>query len=246
MCRLDAVVIDGLRPDNPATPIRRELRKRAGRRRRDNFASMPYGQVPAFAKRLRAMPGNSPRCLEFAILTAARTSETLTTQWTEFDWQAQTGTVPAAKMKCRERHVVFLSDRALEILDGQAGQSGTFVFPSPRNAEAPMSNMSLLMTLRRLGVEAVRSIAEALPHVAPERAAPQWGGSVRGLPARSVSGAMDGRLKRPHAYIAKTDRAKSVCESGIRHASPASIFELVEMRPHVRGCPDHSSAQTAD
>jgi len=47
----DAAVIDRLRPDNPATPIRRELRKRAGPRRRDNFPSMPYQRVPAFAKR---------------------------------------------------------------------------------------------------------------------------------------------------------------------------------------------------
>jgi len=44
----DAAVIDRLRPDNPATPIRRELRKRAGSRRRDNFPSMPYQQVPAY------------------------------------------------------------------------------------------------------------------------------------------------------------------------------------------------------
>jgi integrase len=116
----DAAVIDGLRPDNPATPIRRKLRKRADRRGRDNFASMPYQQVPAFAKRLRGAMGNSPRCLEFAILTAARTSEALTAQWTEFDRQAQTWTIPAVKMKCRERHVVYLNDRALEILYGQA------------------------------------------------------------------------------------------------------------------------------
>lgn len=151
----DAAVIDGLRPDNPATPIRRELHKPAGRRRRDNFPSMPYQQVAAFAKRLRAAAGNSPRCLEFAILSAARTSEALTAQWAEFDRQARTWTIPAAKMKCRERHVVHLNDRAAEILDGQAGQSATYVFPSPRSAEAPMSNMSLLMTLRRLGVKAV-------------------------------------------------------------------------------------------
>lgn len=151
----DAAVIDGLRPDNPATPIRRELGKRAGRRRRQNFSSMPYQQLPAFAKRLRAAPGNSPRCLEFAVLTAARTSEALTAQWSEFDRQARTWTIPAAKMKCRERHVVHLVDRALEILDGQAGQSETFVFPSPRSVEAPMSNMSLLMTLRRLGARTV-------------------------------------------------------------------------------------------
>ena len=80
-----------LRPDNPATPIRRESRKRAGRRELGNFASMPYQQMPAFLKRLRKAAGNSPRCVEFAILTAARTSEALTPAWAEFDPQARTG-----------------------------------------------------------------------------------------------------------------------------------------------------------
>ncbi len=151
----DAAVIDGLRLDNPATPIRRELRKRAGPRRRDNFPSMPYQQLPVFATRLRAAAGNSPRCLEFAILSAARTGEALTARWTEFDLQARIWTIPAAKMKCRQRHMVYLNDCAAEILDGQAGQSATYVFPSPRSAEAPMSNMSLLMTLRRLGIKTI-------------------------------------------------------------------------------------------
>src|SRR6266436_3911982 len=41
--------------------------------------------------------------------SAARTSEALTAQWTEFDRQARTWTIPAAKMKCRERHVVYLN-----------------------------------------------------------------------------------------------------------------------------------------
>jgi len=73
----DAAVIEGLRRDNPATPIRRELTKRAGRRERTNFASMPFQEAPAFVKRLRKAAGNAARCLEFAILTAARTSEAL-------------------------------------------------------------------------------------------------------------------------------------------------------------------------
>jgi integrase len=117
----NAAVIDGLRPDNPATPIGRELHRRAGRRERGNFASMPYQQAPAFMERLPEARGNSPRCVEFAILTAARTSEALTAEWAEFDRRARTWTIPAAKMKCRERHVVFLSDRVLEILGGQEG-----------------------------------------------------------------------------------------------------------------------------
>jgi integrase len=150
----DAAVIDGLRRDNPATPIRRELRKRAGRRERGNFASMPYRQAPAFIKQLQVAPGNAPRCLEFTILTAARTSEALSVEWAEIDQQARTWTIPATKMKCRERHVVYLCDRVLEILEGQAGQNETLVFPSTVGRDAPMSNMALPMTLRRLKVKA--------------------------------------------------------------------------------------------
>jgi len=149
----NAAVIDGLRVDNPATPICRELHRRAGRRKRRNYASMPYRQVPSFMQRLREARGTSPRCLEFAILTAARTSEALTAEWAEFDRQGGTWTIPAAKMKCHERHVVYLSDRVLEILEGQEGLSHRFVFPSLA-IRTPMSNMALLMTLRRLGAGA--------------------------------------------------------------------------------------------
>jgi integrase len=149
----DAVVIEGLRLDNPATPIRRELRQRAGRRERGNFASMPYQEAPSFLRRLRMVVGNSARCLEFAIMTAARTSEALTAEWSEFDRHPRTWTIPPAKMKCRERHLVHLADRALEILKGQQGQNQTFVFPSTVGRDAPMSNMALAMTLRRLGIK---------------------------------------------------------------------------------------------
>jgi len=81
----NAAVIDGLRADNPAMPIRGELQRRAGRRERRNYASMPYRQVPAFMQRLQEAPGTSPRCLEFAILAAARTGEALTAEWAEFE-----------------------------------------------------------------------------------------------------------------------------------------------------------------
>ncbi len=139
----DAAVIEGLRRDNPATPIRRELTKRAGRRERTNFASMPYQEAPAFVKRLRKAAGNAARCLEFAILTAARTSEALSAEWREFDRALRTWTIPPAKMKCRERHVVYLTDRALEILDGGAGQNDTFVFPSTVGRDAPIQSLVL-------------------------------------------------------------------------------------------------------
>jgi hypothetical protein len=73
----DAAVIDGLRADNPATPIKGELRKRAPRPKREGYAAMPYRKLPTFSVALRKVQGNAARCLEFAILTAARTSEAL-------------------------------------------------------------------------------------------------------------------------------------------------------------------------
>jgi integrase len=124
----DAAVIEGLRRDNPATPIRRELRKRAGSRVRGNFASMPYTQTQAFVKRLRKAEGNAARCLEFTILTASRTAEALTAQWDEFDREGRIWTVPAAKMKSRERHVVYLADRVIEIWKAKPGRAGRSYF----------------------------------------------------------------------------------------------------------------------
>lgn len=81
-----------------------------------HHAAMPYGDVPAFVVALRARKGLSARALEFAILTAARTSEVTGAQWGEFDLKAKLWTVPADRMKAGREHLVPLSDAAVEIL----------------------------------------------------------------------------------------------------------------------------------
>lgn len=148
----DAAVIEGLRADNPTAPIRRELRKRAARREGSNYASMPFRRIRGFASDLRSMAGNSARCLEFTILTAARTREALMAEWSEIDLEARIWTIPASRMKGHEQHVVYLSERAVQILKGQEGQHQQYVFPSPAGRDAPMSNMSMLTVLRRMGL----------------------------------------------------------------------------------------------
>ena len=92
---------------------------------------MPYQRIRGFASDLRATTGNSARCLEFTILTAARTGEALMTEWSEIDLQERIWTIPACRMKGREQHVVYLSERAAQILKGQQGQHQRYVFPSP-------------------------------------------------------------------------------------------------------------------
>jgi integrase len=147
----DAAVIGGLLAANPAGPIQRELRRRVGQVERTNYAAMDYRKLPAFIKRLQAAPGTAARCLEFAILTGARTTEALNAEWPEIDFEARTWSIPVARMKARQQHVVYLSDRALEILEAQRGQNEQLAFPSVTGSGKPMSNMSLAMTLRRLG-----------------------------------------------------------------------------------------------
>ena len=73
-------------------------------------------------------------------------------KWSEFDLQARIWTIPASRMKGREQHVVHLSERAAAIVEGQEGQHARYVFPSPRGLDAPMSNMSMLTVLRRMGL----------------------------------------------------------------------------------------------
>jgi integrase len=154
--RLDAVFEDaifhGLCAGNPAAAIRRKMRETLPTKKAGEFKALDYRLAPAFMVKLREAEGMSARCLEFAVLTAARTTEALTAEWPEIDAGAAVWIVPAHKMKAKEAHVVHLSPRALAILAGQRGLDERMVFPSTMKPGVPMSNMALLATLDRLGV----------------------------------------------------------------------------------------------
>src|SRR5581483_7387349 len=95
--------------------------------------------------------GIAARCLEFAVLSAARTNEAIGAEWPEFDLNASVWVAPAARMKAGEPHTVYLSARALEILAGQRGLDKRWVFPSPQLNDKPLSNMAMLTMLDRMG-----------------------------------------------------------------------------------------------
>jgi integrase len=137
--------------DNPAR-WRGHLDKLLPARRRlarvKHHAALPSRDLPAFMVELRAQVGVSARALEFAILTAARTSEVIGATWDEIDEGAEVWTVPAQRMKGGRAHRVPLCERALEILDSLP-RVGHHVFGRTR-AGKPLSQMALLMTLRRM------------------------------------------------------------------------------------------------
>ena len=156
--RLDAIFEDAIFHNrcttNPAAVIRRKLHENMPRKQAGQLAAMDFREVPAFMHRLRAADGTAARCLELAVHTAARTSEVLYATWPEFDLKAAVWILPKERMKAKEAHTVYLSDRAVEILRAQKELSldPTIVFPSTSKKGTPMSNMAMLAVLDRLGV----------------------------------------------------------------------------------------------
>jgi integrase len=118
-----------------------------------HHAALAYQKVPLFVHALREANATEPvkLALEFTILCATRTAETLNATWEEIDTEAKTWTIPAVRMKACVEHRVPLGERALAILERAKAlkDGGPYVFPG-RTAKKPLSNMVFLMTLRRM------------------------------------------------------------------------------------------------
>jgi integrase len=127
------------------------LPKRSKVQRVEHHAALPYAEIAAFLAELRSHDGITPRALEFAILTAARTGAVIGATWSEIDLEGRLWTIPAERMKAGREHRVPLSEPAAAILRARrAVRESEFVFPGQRPGR-PLSNMSLLMQLRRMG-----------------------------------------------------------------------------------------------
>jgi integrase len=118
-------------------------------RRVAHHAAMNFADVPTFMTSLSERTATAARALEFAILTATRTGEVLGARWSEIDLDQKLWTVPPERMKGGREHRVPLSGGAVSVLEKMQGvQENGFVFPGARTAR--LSNMSLLMLLRRM------------------------------------------------------------------------------------------------
>jgi len=115
-----------------------------------HHAALPYKDLPKFMRKLREHTGAAARALEFAILTAARSGEVLGARWDEIDLEEGIWTIPTGRMKVRREHRVPLSDAATAVIAKmQSEVQSTYVFPGTKE-DKPLSNMAMLMTLRRL------------------------------------------------------------------------------------------------
>jgi integrase len=123
--------------DNPAAHVTESLPK--GNNGRGHHAALPFNELPALMTELRERDSLSARALEFTILTAARTGETIGATRDEIDLKAKTWTIPAERMKAGKEHKVPLCSRAIEILQGLDQRTKNLF---------PLSNMAMAELLK--------------------------------------------------------------------------------------------------
>lgn len=151
---LDWATVHGYRVgENPARlkgHLDKLLPKRSRVQKVEHHPALPYADLPDFMNELRAAEGTAARALEFLILTATRTNETIGATWQEFDLDEGVWTVPAERMKMRKQHRVPLSARAIALVKAQQKlKRGDYVFPGARDKK-PLSNMAMLQLLERM------------------------------------------------------------------------------------------------
>lgn len=107
-----------------------------------HHSALPYAEINGFINQLHQQDGIASKCLEFTILTAARTGETIGATWDEIDLDAKTWAIPAVRMKAEREHRVPLSADALSILNEMAAtRINDYVFPGTKKG---LSNMAML------------------------------------------------------------------------------------------------------
>lgn len=140
---------DAKGPLGELLPKSRAVRKKTGGTR--HHPQVPVDAMPRFWAHLTAKSSPSALALQFAILTAARSSEVRGATWDELDMNARIWSLAAERMKAHKSHKVPLSDAAMALLEtlrkkakGKSKPSG-LVFPNRQRRPLSDAALSKLM-----------------------------------------------------------------------------------------------------
>lgn len=152
---LDVAKSKGFRNgENPVTTIRDARVLPQVKQKVRHHKAMHWKDVPAFYAELATKDAMAARALMFTCLTASRTSEVLNARWGEFDFDKMLWTVPAERMKASEEHRVPITTVMINLLEPLKALNSEVVFEGQKRHQ-PMSNMAMLMLLRRMKIEDV-------------------------------------------------------------------------------------------
>tara|TARA_R110000868_G_scaffold411730_1_gene708148 strand:- start:13578 stop:14780 length:1203 start_codon:yes stop_codon:yes gene_type:complete len=152
---LDVAKSKGFRSgENPITAIHDAQVLPKVKAKPKHHKAMQWQEVPAFYTDLKTRDAMAAKALMFTCLTGSRTGEVLGMQWDEVNFAARLWTCPADRMKGGEAHRVPLTDEMLAIIEPLRAMKSKYVFEGQKRNK-PMSNMAMLMLLRRMQVEGV-------------------------------------------------------------------------------------------
>jgi len=152
---LDVAKSKGFRQgENPVTAIKDAAVLPRVKSKPKHHAAMAFRDVPAFYAELRTRNAVAAKALMFTCLTGMRTGEVLGARWEEIDLEAKVWNAPAERMKSGLAHRVPLTGQMIEILNDVKPLESDYIFEGQKRNH-PLSNMAMLMLLRRMGVESV-------------------------------------------------------------------------------------------
>ncbi|WP_306114480.1 MULTISPECIES: site-specific integrase [unclassified Roseovarius] len=152
---LDVARAKGFREgENPVTAIKDAGVLPKVKKKVKHHKAMDWRDVPAFYADLRSRNAMAAKALMFTCLTGSRTGEVLGMTWDEIDFEDCVWTCPAERMKTGEEHRVPLTREMLEIIEPLKAMHSDYVFEGQKRHQ-PLSNMSMLMLLRRMKIEGV-------------------------------------------------------------------------------------------
>jgi len=148
---LDWATVSGYRSgDNPArwNGHLQYLLAAPRKRRVEHLPAMPWRDVPAFMKKLRALDSVAARAFEFLILTWTRTSEVRNATWDEIDADEALWSIPGKRTKSGRDHRVPLSPLCMQILkEVRPFARGQHIFPGVKGGLGESAFLKLLKSL---------------------------------------------------------------------------------------------------
>ena len=118
-----------------------------------HHAFLPWQEVREFYSKLKRMPGIAPKALQLLICTGCRSIEARGARWEEFDFETNTWTVVAERMKGGIEFRVPLNTEAISLLEALPRLS-ELVFPSDPKG-VMLSDSALLAVRTRMGYEKI-------------------------------------------------------------------------------------------
>ena len=223
---LDVARSKGFRSgENPVTAIKDAQVLPKVKAKPKHHKAMHWKYVPAFYADLKTRNAMAAKALMFTCLTGSRTSEVLGLRWEEIDFEERLWTCPAERMKAGQEHRVPLTDEMLAIIEPLKRMKSDCVFEGQKRHK-PLSNMSMLMLLRRMKVEGitVHGFRSTFRDWASEVA-----NAPREVAEMSLAHSVGSAVERAYARSDLLARRRELLERWSNHVS-ATSGQVVQLR----------------